>query len=229
VLKGEGGLIVGGTDFSRNRGVEAGLDGPLSVGMVRTKYFIADTSNNRVKLYDNVPTSSFPDGPGIVLGQFNSSTNLNLGNGSLATAASMDGPTNATVCGGKFFVADKSNNRVLIWNSMPTTNGQAADLVLGQERMTNKTANRGGGVVASSNTLSAPYGLACYSVGSVAMLFVSDSGNHRVLVWNDVSSAGIGADANQVLGQADFTSVVLNRGGTVAANTFRLPTSMAVV
>jgi hypothetical protein len=208
-------LIVGNADFATNRGVAAGLSGPLSVGMAGTKYFIADTTNNRVKLYDSVPTTSFPDGPMIVLGQPNSSTNLNLGNGSLATAASMNGPSNVMVCGGKFFVADKGNNRVLIWNSMPTTTGQAADLALGQANLTTRTANRGG--TASNNTLSAPYGLACYSVGSATMLFVSDSGNHRILVWNDVASVSMGGGADQVLGQADFASVALNRDATVAA------------
>ena len=33
-------------------------------------------------------------------------------------------------------VADTDNNRVLIWNSIPTTNGANADLVLGQDNFT---------------------------------------------------------------------------------------------
>jgi hypothetical protein len=226
-LRGEGALIVGNPDFATQRGVEAGLNGPLSVGMVGTKYFIADTANNRVKLYASVPTASFPGGPMIVLGQPNVSTNLNLGNGSLATATSLNGPSDALLCGGKFFVSDKNNNRVLVWNSMPTTTGQSANLVLGQESLTARSANRGG--AAANNTLSAPYGLACYTVGLVTMLFVSDSGNHRVLVWSDAASVSMGGAANQVLGQADFASVSLNRGATVAANTLRLPTAMTVV
>ncbi len=34
--------------------------------------------------------------------------------------------------GSKLFVADTQNNRILIWNSIPTKNNQPADLVLGQ-------------------------------------------------------------------------------------------------
>jgi hypothetical protein len=32
-------------------------------------------------------------------------------------------------------VADLGNNRVLIWNSIPTTNQKAADVVVGQKDM----------------------------------------------------------------------------------------------
>ena len=38
--------------------------------------------------------------------------------------------------GTRFFVADTANNRVLIWNSIPSTTNQAANIVLGQANMT---------------------------------------------------------------------------------------------
>ena len=48
----------------------------------------------------------------------------------------MKGPSGLYSDGTRLFVADKLNNRVLIWNAWPTANGQAADVVLGQAAMT---------------------------------------------------------------------------------------------
>ena len=36
----------------------------------------------------------------------------------------------------KIYVADRSNNRVLIWNTISPTSNQPANVVLGQESMT---------------------------------------------------------------------------------------------
>ena len=43
--------------------------------------------------------------------------------------------------GTHLFVADYDNNRVLIWNNIPTSNGQAANMVLGQPNMTSSLAD----------------------------------------------------------------------------------------
>ena len=34
---------------------------------------------------------------------------------------------------GKLFVADQDQHRVLIWNSIPSENGQLADIIIGQD------------------------------------------------------------------------------------------------
>jgi len=47
-------------------------------------------------------------------------------------------------------VADTQNNRVLIWNSIPTQNNQPADLVLGQPNLPRRPA------LAKSTWLSLP-------------------------------------------------------------------------
>ena len=52
------------------------------------------------------------------------------------TADSLGSPETATVTpNGKLVVTDSENHRVLIWNALPTANGQPADLVLGQADM----------------------------------------------------------------------------------------------
>ena len=45
-------------------------------------------------------------------------------------------PQGVWVQNGKLFVADTGNNRVMIWNSIPSKNNQPADLVLGQPNFT---------------------------------------------------------------------------------------------
>src|SRR6266446_718513 len=44
---------------------------------------------------------------------------------------------------GRLILVDENNSRVLIWNQVPTTNGKAADLVLGQPDFTSSATNNG--------------------------------------------------------------------------------------
>jgi hypothetical protein len=100
---------------------------------------------------------------------------------------------------GKIAVTERSGNRIKIWNSIPTSNGAAADLVLGQTTMTGASVNGGGAVSASS--LNGPIGMKL--VGT--KLIVADGGNARVLIWNTFPTSTNQA-ANIVVGQSDMTS-----------------------
>ena len=70
-------------------------------------------------------------------------------------------------------VADTANNRVLIWNSIPTVNGQNADIVLGQPDFTTL-----GPVAVSASTFRAPQGVWIQN----GKVFVADTQNNRVLI-----------------------------------------------
>lgn len=63
-----------------------------------------------------------------------------------------------------------------MWSALPTTSGQAATYVLGQTNTTNSSAGT------TASTLSRPNSV--YSDGTT--LFVADSANNRVLVWNSM-------------------------------------------
>jgi hypothetical protein len=83
------------------------------------------------------------------------------------------------------FLADAFNNRVLIWNSIPTANFTPADLVLGQGDFTHRAANddlQSGAIGANSTarTLSTPAGVYVYGT----KLFVADNANNRYLISN---------------------------------------------
>ena len=94
------------------------------------------------------------------------------------------------------------NHRVLIWNTIPTANNTAADIVLGQAAGAPCAgANRGGTLTA--NTLSSPNTVEIN--GNVFV--VSDAFNYRILFYDFTSTAlTSGQDATYVLGAANFTT-----------------------
>ena len=141
------------------------------------------------------------------------------------SAATFNGPTSvATGPTGKVFISDTKNNRILRWSSTDAiVDGSSAEAVLGQADFTSTSANRGGSVAA--NTLYEPMGIYVTASGA---LYVADTFNNRVLRFDNAESAADGADADAVLGQADFTSNDPNRRRNVAANSLRHPRDVYV-
>jgi hypothetical protein len=128
-------------------------------------------------------------------------------------AASFSGPQTIKISGGKFFVTDNGNNRILIWNTIPTTTQVAADVVVGQ------TAFGQGDPAVDQGRLSGPESIEVAG----GKLIVTDSDNNRVLIWNTIPTSN-GTDADVVLGHNDFTSSAANDGlATPTAQTFDYP------
>lgn len=59
-------------------------------------------------------------------------------------------------------------------------------------------------------------------------LIVSDTGNHRVLIWNDSAALADHAEADLVLGQPDFNTEGAQAGGRGSDKGMRLPTGLIV-
>ncbi|GET43420.1 hypothetical protein [Microseira wollei] len=135
-------------------------------------------------------------------------------------AATLSVPTGVCVCGEGLAVADAWNHRVLIWKSLPEDSNVPADLVLGQVDFTHNESNRGS-LDADAHTLHWPYGV-LYRQGR---LFVADTGNRRVLIWNQLPQEN-GQPADVVLGQPDMVSRNENGGGSPTASTMRWPHSI---
>lgn len=115
-------------------------------------------------------------------------------------------PTGVAVSDGVVAVADAWNHRVLIWHGLPTRSNQAADVVLGQTDFTGGQANRG------TDTASADSLNWCYGVGIAnGALYVADTGNRRVLKWNQIPVIS-GTPPDLVLGQRDFITRDENAG-----------------
>ena len=156
---------------------------------------LADTDNNRVLIWKTIPTTI--DQPAdIVLGQANFTT-ATLG----LTASSLRGPQGVWVQGTQLFVADTQNSRVLIWNSIPTSNNQPADLVLGEPNFTTAPPATTSVLPPTASNLFSPVSV----TSDGKRLYVTDLGNNRVLIWNSIPTQNAQA-ADVVVGQPTMTT-----------------------
>ena len=188
------------------------LGGVGGLAIAGDTLFVADANrasftpvNNRVLLYRNL-SRAIPK-PGdplaaysgrcpvcigtadVVVGQPDfTSTTLNL------TQTGLRLPTGIASDGRVLVVADTANNRVLLWRSIPAGNGQPADIVLGQSNFTTLRP-----VAVNNKSFRAPQGVWIQN----GKLFVADSQNHRVLIWNSIPQAN-DTPADVVLGQPNF-------------------------
>ena len=94
-------------------------------------------------------------------------------------------------------MADTANNRIMIWKSIPTTIDQPADIELGQPDF--NTVLQGSQQVVDNQSLRSPQGVWIQN----GKLFVADTQNHRVLIWNSIPTqnrqpADRGAGAGQL-------------------------------
>lgn len=191
------------------RGVCAAPDGSL---------WVSDTGHHRVLGWLRTPTADNTPAD-ILLGQpaFDREGRNARGN---AGRDSMNVPTGITACGvdgAGLAVADAWNHRVLIWHRRPTRSHQPPDMVLGQADFDAGESNRGHDRPTAS-TLFWPY---CVSWDG-ARLWVADTGNRRVLMWNGVPERH-GAPASLVLGHPDFDQRDENDGSEPTAASMRWP------
>ena len=174
-----------------------GLNNPSAVHSDGIRLAVADTNNNRVLLWNTIPAVSGTD-PDVVLGQSDFS-----GSFPETSPSGMRGPQGVWLDGGRLFVADTQNSRILLWNTIPSSNGEAPDIVLGQPDLdTRHEADLTQGVYdADEKHMLDPVSVSV----SGGRLFVADLGFNRVLIFNSVPTQSFVA-ADVVLGQPDFTS-----------------------
>src|SRR5581483_9821382 len=158
-------------------------------------FYVADTLNNRVLVWNNIP-SSMGQLASFNLGQASGMTTTVTGN----AAANLNAPMAVCSDGTHLYVADKNNHRVLVYNEPIAVNGQAAVDVLGQ---TGFGTSVSGSSVSQLNSPNAVY-------VDAAHLYVSDNGNNRVLIYNLPISTN--QSAAVVIGQNGFGSGIANQG-----------------
>lgn len=197
-------LVLGQQNFTDRvlLGMRKGLNNPYTVVRHGTKLLLADAGNHRILIWNNTPTANF-SAPDIVLGQLSFDSKYRDVAGGGISASSFYSPYHVATDGTRVFVSDAGNHRILIWTTFPTTNGQPADLVIGQTDFTSGLQNRDGSATVTALGLRSPRGI--FYDGS--RLYVVDSGNNRVLIWNALPTQN-GQAADLVLGQADFTTRV---------------------
>src|ERR1019366_747101 len=250
-------VVVGQPDFVStslpgNQPNAKSMRGPQGVWIQNGKLYVADTQNNRVLVYNHIPTANGVAAD-VVIGASNFTTFAEpdiTQQSTGASASNLLNPTSVTSDGVRLYVTDLGYNRVLIWNSIPTSNGAPADVVIGQPDMVSSIANNSfTGTAATSSTDTNkevpvlctvsngtdPYGNPTYPGGCEATLdfpryalaggghlFIADGGNDRVLVFDQIPTKSA-TSADYILGQI---------GGTVnqasdATDSLRTPLSLA--
>jgi hypothetical protein len=140
---------------------------------------VADDTGIRILIWNQIPNSSGVAAD-LVVGQpdlgsrvanCGPSDNLSIG----PSPYGMSYPLGLAVNGTKLYVSDRSNNRVMVWNTIPTHNGQPADTVIGQPDLYRHQYYSTG----SSTTVFYWPNQINYSNNSLA---VADQNNDRVLL-----------------------------------------------
>lgn len=168
------------------------------------RLFVADGTSNRVLIFNAVPTTN-GQAASIVLGQGSFTTSANG-----KSASGFYGPADIWSDGTRLAVVDNANSRVLIWNSIPTASGQPADVVIGRSAFGLGLSD---GTADPPTNVSMKFPIGVWSNGT--RLYVTDSGNHRVMVWNTFPTTN-GAPCDFVLGQTAFNANTANAGGATA-------------
>lgn len=178
---------------------------------------VADSGNHRILLWNGLPeTDGAP--ADVVLCQPDFFTEGPRAGGRGA-ANGLHLPTGVMIDHGRLIIADSWHHRLLVWDTVPTVSDMPPDYALGQPNLDSIESNQGGDV--SADTLYWPY-----SFGFAGERFyITDTGNRRVLGWNQFPSPGQSPDV--ILGQPDAFSREENRGGPVSARSFRWPHAVA--
>jgi len=185
-------VVIGQSIFTDNTGrtTQSGLNGPLALAFDSVgNLWVSDTNNNRVLMFKPPFTTGMA--ATLVIGH----KSFTWGGAVPANATGFNYPAGLSFdTSGNLWVADESNNRVLMFKP-PFATGMAASLVIGQTDFSGSTSGT------SQTTLFEPSGLAFDPSGG---FWISDGINHRVLMFRPPFTTGMAASL--VIGQTDFNS-----------------------
>jgi uncharacterized protein (TIGR03437 family) len=214
VCRGVASLVLGQPDFvsSGNSLTPTGMRNPTGIASDGTVLAVADTDNNRILIWHKLPTSNGQPAD-TVIGQPDFTHN---GTSVPPTATSLRGPIGLWIANGKLYVADTQDNRILIYNKIPSTNNAAADVVVGQPDFTSfvEPDLTKGNAATAANNMQTPVSVTT----DATHMYVADLGQSRVLIFNTIPTTN-GASADVVVGQPDMVSNIDNNSYTVTNTT----------
>jgi sugar lactone lactonase YvrE len=191
-------LVLGQSDFVSNALPSpisaSSLNRPTAVTIdpVTRKVFVLDSANRRILRYSSVESLTSGASAEVVFGQPNFTTNLTGVSGfQFGDPQGMFLDRN-----GRLWVADARHNRVLMFSLASLRTDQPhADRVYGQQNFTSTLFGSATALMSSPRSV---------WVDNADRLWVSDSGNNRILRFDSVTTKANGASANGVLGTSDF-------------------------
>ncbi|BBG00379.1 MULTISPECIES: NHL repeat-containing protein [Pseudonocardia] len=195
------------------RGPERGMNLPTGVLIHEGQLVVADAWHHRILVWNQVPQAS-DRAPDLVLGQ-NDASSVAPNRGGDCSASTLYWPFGIGIVGGRFWVADTGNRRVLGWDGGLPDMDRPADVVLGQPDPTRREENRGD--VVGPASFRWPHDVA----GRDDLLLVADAGDHRVLGWSPPPDGD--AEASSVLGQPGFDTADEWPYGPHSNDRFRFP------
>lgn len=192
---------------------------PRGIWLDDERLIVCDSGNHRVLIWNSIPTEDHAPADVVLCQPDFESEGARAGGRGPENGLHL--PTGVIVVNGRLLVGDAWHHRILVWNEIPSLSDTPPDFAIGQSQLSQVDVNRGS--VPSLKTLYWPYGLAWVR----DRLYVADTGNRRVLAWNGIPEPNQPADV--ILGQPDESARDENRGGPVAANSFRWPHDFAGV
>ena len=115
-------LLLSGVGFN-NAGGALLFNHPSGIASDGTRFLLCDRFNNRVLVWNTLPIA-WNQQPDLVLGQLTFT-----GNNSGTSMSELNFPGNVSVASnGVVTIADTDNDRILIWKTFPTRNGQPANI-----------------------------------------------------------------------------------------------------
>ena len=224
VLGKRGSLTSGASSCSGNRPARGFFCAPQGLALdSQGALWVAESQYHRVtRISTPLAAGAVPD---LVLGQVDfvhGTENLVDGRGfSAPMTAAVDRASSPP----HLYVLDSMNHRVLGWrDAEDLAAGLPADLVLGQPDLFSNLCNQGGVSARSLCFLDLETG--GLAVDGAGNLYVSDTGNNRILEFDSPFTTDTVAD--RVFGQqGSFTTGQRNKGG-VSAGSLYLPMGLAV-
>lgn len=183
------------TDIDAEFDTRDGMRNPTAVASDGRVLAVADTDNNRVLIWSNIPSRN-GERSSVVVGQPDHDEIAPN-----TTREGLRGPQGVWIDGGRLFIADTLNSRILIYNSIPDDDGEPADIVVGQPDFETRHIpdfTRLDGK-ASARDLFDPVSVTVKD----GRMFVTDLGHHRVLIYNTIPTANY-PRADVVVGQPDM-------------------------
>jgi DNA-binding beta-propeller fold protein YncE len=165
----------------------------------RNILFVGDSMNGRVMLFDLSHGVTNGMNASYVLGKPDFTTNTCEG-ATQKSLCRLSSSVSYDSVNKRLFVAEYTNNRVMVFDLTTLASYKTASYVIGQPDFTTTAA----GLTASQMTL----GYSGMKFDSATQrLYVTDSANNRVMVFNaSPGSIANGMNASYVIGQSDFVS-----------------------